>query len=58
MLKVRKRDPTPPPPPRIFGYLRVTTIDQDLEKNKADILGFARVRGRATVNPLQPKIEM
>jgi DNA invertase Pin-like site-specific DNA recombinase len=26
---------------RIFGYLRVSTIDQDTEKNKLDVLNFA-----------------
>ena len=26
---------------RIYGYLRVSTIDQDTEKNKAAILSFA-----------------
>jgi DNA invertase Pin-like site-specific DNA recombinase len=25
---------------RVFGYLRVSTVDQDTEKNKADILAF------------------
>jgi DNA invertase Pin-like site-specific DNA recombinase len=30
---------------RIYGYLRVSTIDQDTEKNKADILSFANSKG-------------
>jgi len=30
---------------RIFGYLRVSTIDQDTEKNKSDILSFANSKG-------------
>jgi len=30
--------------PRTIGYLRVSTCDQDLEKNKADILVFANDR--------------
>ncbi len=30
---------------RVFGYLRVSTIDQDTEKNKADILSFANSKG-------------
>ena len=27
--------------PKVIGYLRVSTQDQDLEKNKAEILTFA-----------------
>jgi DNA invertase Pin-like site-specific DNA recombinase len=30
---------------RIVGYLRVSTIDQDTEKNKADVLSFANTKG-------------
>ena len=30
---------------RIFGYLRVSTIDQDTEKNKSDVLSFANSKG-------------
>lgn len=30
---------------RVVGYLRVSTIDQDTEKNKADVLKFANARG-------------
>ena len=30
---------------RVFGYLRVSTIDQDTEKNKSDILSFANAKG-------------
>jgi DNA invertase Pin-like site-specific DNA recombinase len=33
-------DPTPSVP-KTIAYLRVSTLDQDLEKNKADILRFA-----------------
>ena len=29
---------------RVFDYLRVSTIDQDTEKNKADILTFANAK--------------
>jgi DNA invertase Pin-like site-specific DNA recombinase len=32
---------TVPPAPRTLAYLRVSTLDQDLEKNKAEILRFA-----------------
>jgi len=30
---------------RIFAYLRVSTIDQDTEKNKADVLSYANAQG-------------
>lgn len=30
---------------RVVGYLRVSTLDQDVEKFKADILSFANIRG-------------
>jgi len=30
---------------KIFSYLRVSTIDQDTEKNKADVLAFANAKG-------------
>lgn len=30
---------------KVYGYLRVSTIDQDTEKNKADILSFANSKG-------------
>jgi DNA invertase Pin-like site-specific DNA recombinase len=30
---------------RIVGYLRVSTVDQDTEKNKADVLKFANTKG-------------
>ena len=30
---------------KIYGYLRVSTIDQDTEKNKAAILSFAYSKG-------------
>jgi DNA invertase Pin-like site-specific DNA recombinase len=33
--------PTSETAPRTIGYLRVSTVDQDLEKNKADILHLA-----------------
>jgi DNA invertase Pin-like site-specific DNA recombinase len=29
----------------IYGYLRVSIIDQDIEKNKSDILSFANAKG-------------
>ena len=30
---------------KIYGYLRVSTIDQDTEKNKSDVLSFANNKG-------------
>ena len=30
---------------RVFAYLRVSTIDQDTEKNKADVLAYANAKG-------------
>lgn len=30
---------------QIYGYLRVSTIDQDTEKNKSDVLSFANSKG-------------
>ena len=33
------------PDRKIFGYLRVSTIDQDTEKNKSDVLSFANNKG-------------
>jgi hypothetical protein len=32
---------TPQIQPKTSAYLRVSTLDQDIEKNKADILHFA-----------------
>jgi DNA invertase Pin-like site-specific DNA recombinase len=34
-------DPTSPTTRKTIAYLRVSTLDQDIEKNKADILHFA-----------------
>lgn len=36
MTKRKKKDAQ-----RVVGYLRVSTVDQDTEKNKADVLAFA-----------------
>jgi DNA invertase Pin-like site-specific DNA recombinase len=41
---------------RIVGYLRVSTQDQDLEKNKADILLFANERRLGHVDWVEEKI--
>lgn len=32
-------------PTKTFAYLRVSTIDQNVEKNKADVLAFANAKG-------------
>jgi DNA invertase Pin-like site-specific DNA recombinase len=41
---------------RVIGYLRVSTQDQDLEKNKADILAFANERKLGHVSWVEEKI--
>lgn len=41
---------------RVIGYLRVSTQDQDLEKNKADILAFANERRIGPVDWVEEKI--
>jgi DNA invertase Pin-like site-specific DNA recombinase len=42
--------------PKVIGYLRVSTQDQDLEKNKADILLFANERRLGHVEWVEEKI--
>lgn len=42
--------------PRNIAYLRVSTIDQDLEKNKADILHLANEKDLGKVEFVQEKI--
>ena len=42
--------------PRTVGYLRVSTSDQDLEKNKADILAFANDRKIGPVEWVEEKV--
>jgi predicted site-specific integrase-resolvase len=41
---------------QVIGYLRVSTQDQDLEKNKADILAFANERKLGHVSWVEEKI--
>jgi DNA invertase Pin-like site-specific DNA recombinase len=41
---------------KVIGYLRVSTQDQDLEKNKADILAFANERKLGYVNWVEEKV--
>ena len=40
-----------------FSYLRVSTIDQDTEKNKLDILMFANSNKLGNVEFLKKKID-
>jgi DNA invertase Pin-like site-specific DNA recombinase len=42
--------------PKVIGYLRVSTQDQDLEKNKADILLFANERRLGHVDWVEEKV--
>lgn len=42
--------------PRFVGYLRVSTSEQDLEKNKADILAFANERRLVPVEWVEEKV--
>jgi DNA invertase Pin-like site-specific DNA recombinase len=41
---------------KVIGYLRVSTQDQDLEKNKADILAFANERKLGNVDWVEEKV--
>ena len=41
---------------RVIGYLRVSTIDQDTEKNKADVLHFANDRKLGPVEWIEEKV--
>jgi DNA invertase Pin-like site-specific DNA recombinase len=54
----QKRDykPIPKRIPRTVGYLRVSTIDQDLEKNKADILHLANEKNFGKVQWVEEKV--
>jgi len=45
-----------PDSPKVIGYLRVSTQDQDLEKNKADILLFANAQRIGPVDWVEEKI--
>lgn len=42
--------------PKTIAYLRVSTIEQDLEKNKADILSFANERNFGKVEFVEEKV--
>jgi len=41
---------------QVIGYLRVSTIDQDTEKNEADILAFANNKGIGPVKWVSEKV--
>ena len=41
---------------KTVGYLRVSTIDQDIEKNKADILNLANDRNFGKVKFIDEKV--
>ena len=61
MTKPKQKKGTPPgkdqkkKPPKTVGYLRVSTIDQDLDKNKADILKLANDRNFGKVKFIEEK---
>jgi DNA invertase Pin-like site-specific DNA recombinase len=41
---------------RTIGYLRVSTSDQDLEKNKADLLMLANQKALGQVHFIEEKV--
>lgn len=43
-------------PPRVIGYLRVSTQDQDTEKNKAEVLKFANEKKLGPVEWVEEKV--
>lgn len=43
-------------PPKTFAYLRVSTIDQDLEKNKFEILQLANEKGLGQVEWIEETV--
>ncbi|MGW8179715.1 MAG: recombinase family protein [bacterium] len=53
MPRRRRRSPLPK---RTVGYLRVSTQDQDLEKNKADILALANEKKLVPVEWVEEKV--
>lgn len=42
--------------PRIIAYLRVSTLDQNLEKNKADILHLANNKNLGKVEFIEERV--
>jgi DNA invertase Pin-like site-specific DNA recombinase len=55
-LKTVAANESTPRPRLTIGYLRVSTSDQDLEKNKADILAFANERKLGNVDWVEEKV--
>jgi DNA invertase Pin-like site-specific DNA recombinase len=41
---------------KVIGYLRVSTLEQDLEKNEADILKFANTKDLGKVDFISEKV--
>jgi DNA invertase Pin-like site-specific DNA recombinase len=48
--------PSPAPAPKTVAYLRVSTIDQDLDKFRSDILSYANDRGYVPVIFIEEKV--
>ncbi len=53
---MKKKDATPEAKNKTFAYLRVSTAEQDTEKNKFDILKFANDRGFGTIEFIEEKV--
>jgi len=51
-----QRIPYTTPAPKVISYLRVSTADQDTEKNKADVLAFANARRLLKVQFVEEKV--
>jgi DNA invertase Pin-like site-specific DNA recombinase len=51
-----KRKPKTAKTPKTVAYLRVSTIEQDIEKNKADILTFANDKDFGKVEFIEEKV--
>ena len=44
------------PAPKVVGYLRVSTADQDTAKNRADVLAWANAKGLLKVRFVEEKV--
>ena len=55
-MKKSSKKKVKPNKPKTVAYLRVSTIDQDLEKNKADILTLANDKNFGKVEFVQEKV--
>jgi DNA invertase Pin-like site-specific DNA recombinase len=51
-----KNQKTPPKPHKTTAYLRVSTIDQDIDKNKAEILKLANEKNLGKVHFIEEKV--